>query len=73
MSVVAVITLCIYKDFHYGIRKLFEGNFHQGTKPRIICFSLADIIISTVIILFSIHLPSIHTPESLSDEHLCYL
>ena len=29
MSVVAVIILCMFeKDFHSGILKLFEGNFH---------------------------------------------
>ena len=27
--VVAVIILRIQKDFHSGILKLFEGNFHQ--------------------------------------------
>ena len=34
MSVVAVKILCIYKDFHSGILKLFKGNFHQGIKPH---------------------------------------
>ena len=62
MSVVAVIILCILqKDFHSGILKVFEGIFHQGIKLHIIYFSLTDINIRTVIILFSIHLPSIHT------------
>ena len=28
ISVVAVTILCIYKYFHSGILKLFEGNFH---------------------------------------------
>ena len=67
-SVVAVIILYISKDFHSGILKLFEGNFHQGIRFYIIYFSLTDINIRTVIILFSIHLPSIHTPKSSSDE-----
>ena len=53
MSVVAVIILCILqKDFRSGILKLFEGNFHQGIKLHIIYFSLTDISIRTVIILF---------------------
>ena len=69
----AVIILCIYNDFHSGIRTLFEGNFHQGIKLHIICFSLTDINIRTVIILVSIHLPSIHTHENSSDESLWYL
>ena len=69
MSVVAVIILCILqKDFHSGILKLFEGNFHQGIKLHIIYFSLTDISIKTVIILFSIHLHSIHTHKSSSDD-----
>ena len=51
-SVVAIIILRIYKDFHSGILKLFEGNFHQGIKLHIIYFSLTDINIRTVIILF---------------------
>ena len=29
MSAVAVIILSIWKDFHSGILKLFEGNFNQ--------------------------------------------
>ena len=74
MSVVAVIILCILqKDFRSGILKLFEGNFHQGIKLYIIYFSVTDINIRTVTILFSIHLPSIHTPKSPSDEPLWYL
>ena len=43
------------KDFHSGILKLFEGNFHQGIKLNIIYFSLTHINIRSVIILFSIH------------------
>ena len=73
ISVVAVIILCIWKDFHSGILKLFEGNFHQGIKLHIIYISLTDINIKTVIILFSIHFPSVHTHKSSSDELLCYL
>ena len=42
-------------------------------KFRIIYFSLMDINIRTVIILFSIHLLFIHTRKSLSDEPLWYL
>ena len=42
-SVVRVIILCIKKDFHSGLLKLFEGNFHQGIKLHIIYFSLAGI------------------------------
>ena len=71
--VVAVIFLYIQKNIHSGILKLFEGNFHQSIKLHIIYFSLNDINIRTVIILFSIHLPSIHTPQSLFDEPLWYL
>ena len=52
------------------LSKLFEGNLYQGIELHIIYFSLTDINIRTVIILFSIHLPSIHTPKSSSDEHL---
>ena len=66
-SIVAVIILCMKKNFHSGILKLSEGNFHQGIKLHIIYFSLTDINITTVIILFSIHLPSIHTSESSSE------
>ena len=51
MSVVAVIILCT----------LFEESFHQGVKLHIIYFNLTDINTRTVIILFSIHSPSIHT------------
>ena len=68
ISVVAVIILCIWKDFHSGILKLFEGNFHQGIKRHIMYISLTDIDIKTVIILFLIHLPSIHTHKSSSDK-----
>ena len=32
-SVVAVVILCIWKDFHSGILKLFEGNLHQLQTP----------------------------------------
>ena len=73
MSVVAVISLCIYKDFHSGILTLFEGNLHQGIKLHMIYFSLTDINIRTMIILLSIHLPCIHMPKSSSDEPLWYL
>ena len=73
MSVVAFKTLGIYKDFHSGILKLFKGNSHQGIKLRIIYFSLTDINTKAVIILFSIHFPCIHSPESLTDEPLWYL
>ena len=73
VAVVAVIILCIWKDFHSGIQKLFEGNFHQDIKLHIMYFSLADINIKTVIILFSIHLPSNYTRMSSSDEPLWYL
>ena len=51
-SVVVVIILCIKNDFHSGILKLFEGNFHQVIKIHIIYFSLTDIDMRTVIILF---------------------
>ena len=61
------------EKFDSGILKLFDGNFHQGIKLHIICFSLSDINIRTVIILFSIHVPSVHTPESSSDEPLWHL
>ena len=73
MSVAAVIILCIRKDFHSGILKLFEGNFHQRIKLHIIYFSLTDINVRTVIFSFSIHLPSMHVLESSSDEPLWYL
>ena len=69
----ANILLCIWKKFHSGILKLFEGNFHQGIKPHIIYFSLTDINIRTLIILLSIHVPSIHTFKSSPDEPLWYL
>ena len=67
------VILCTQKDFHSGILKLFEGNFHQGIKLHIIYFSLTDINIRTVIILFSFHLSSMHTHKSSSDEVLWYL
>ena len=51
-SVVAVIILCIWKDFHTGILDLFYWNFQQGIKLHIIYFSLTDINVRTVIILF---------------------
>ena len=70
---VAFMNLCIQKKFHSGILKLFEGNFHQGIKLQIIYFSLTDINIKTVIILFSIHVPSINTPKSSADKPLSYL
>ena len=70
-SVVAIIILCISKDFHFGVLNLFEGNFHQGIK--LIYFSLTDIYIRTVTILFLIHLHFIKTPRSSSDELLWYL
>ena len=73
MSVVAVIILCIQKDFHSGILKLFEGNFHQGIKFHIIYFSLTAINIRSVMILFSVHSLYIHTHKSLSDALLWYL
>ena len=37
MSVVELKILCIQKDFHSGILKLFERNFHQDIKLHIIC------------------------------------
>ena len=61
------------EDFHSGILNLFEVDVDQGIKLHIIYSSLADINIRTVIILFSIHLPSIHTLKSSSDEPLWYL
>ena len=54
------------------ISLLFEGYFYQGIKLHIIYFSLTNTNIRTVIILFSIHLPSIQTPKSSSDETLWY-
>ena len=71
MSVVAVyIIFFVSNNFLSEIVKLFEENFHQGIKLHIIYFSLIDINIRTVIIIFSIHLPSVHvhTHKSLSDE-----
>ena len=38
-----------------------------------ISFSLTDKNIRAVIVSFSIHLPSLHTPKSSSDEPLWYL
>ena len=73
VSCIAVIISCIWKKFHSRILKLFEGNFHQNIKLHIIYFNLSDINIRTVIILSSIHVPSIHTAKSLSDEPLWYL
>ena len=55
VSCIAVIILCIQKKFYSEILLLFEGNFHHGIKLHIIYFSLTDINIKTVIILFSIH------------------
>ena len=55
-----------------GILKLFEGNFHQGIKLHIMYFTLTDINVTAVIILFSIHLPSIHRYKSSSDEAQWY-
>ena len=52
VSCIAVVILCIQKKFDSGVLKLFEGNFHQGIKLNIIYFSLIDINIRTVIILF---------------------
>ena len=48
IKVVAVIILCVWKDFHFGILKLFEESFHQG----IIHLSLTNQNIRTAIILF---------------------
>ena len=59
IKVVAVVVLFIQKDYHSRILKLFEGNFHQGIILHIIYFGLTDINITTVIILFSIRLPSV--------------
>ena len=70
---IKVVAVVILKDFHSGILKLFEGNFHQGIKLHIIYFSLTDINITTVIILFSIHLPSVDACMSSPDEPLWYL
>ena len=73
IKVVAAAFLCIQKDFHSGILNLFEGKFHQSIIVHIIYFSLTDINITPAIILLSIHLPSVHTPKSSSDETLWYL
>ena len=43
VKVVAVVILCIEKNFNSGILKLFEGDFRQGIKPQIIYFSLTDV------------------------------
>ena len=64
--------MCL-EGFYSGIVNLFEGNFLKGIKLHIVYFSLTDINIRTVIILFSIHLPSIHTPKSSPDKPLWYL
>ena len=61
--------LVYLKGFHSGILKLFEENFHQGIKLHIIYFSLTDINMRTVMVLFSIYLPSMHTSKSASDIH----
>ena len=62
MSPVAFIILCIWKDFCSGILKLIEGSFikvlHINSIHNKIYFSLIDINIRTMIILFSIHLLS---------------
>ena len=71
VSCIAVIILCISKKFRSGILKLFEGNYYQGIKLHIIYFSLTDINIRTVIILFSIHVPSIHTHLKVCLMNLC--
>ena len=74
MSVSSCSCNLVYlKDFHPGIVKLFEGNFHQGIKLHIIYFSLTDINIRIMIILFSIHFSCIHTPKSSSDAPQWYL
>ena len=70
IKIVAVVILCIWKIFHSGILKFFEGNLPQGIKLHIIYFSFTDIIITTVIMLFSIHLLSIDACKSSSDEPL---
>ena len=62
--------LCIQKDFHSGILKLFEENFGNSIS---FTFRLTEENIRTVIILFSVYFPSIHAPESSSDERLWYL
>ena len=61
-SVVAVyIILFISKDFHPEILKLFEENFHN---------SVSLTLVWIVIIIFEIHLPSIHIRKSSSDKPL---
>ena len=59
------------KDFHSGILKLFEGNFHHGINLFIIYLNLTGQNIRAVF-LFS-YLPSIHARKSSSDEPLFYL
>ena len=50
-------------NLHSTILKLIEGKSQQGIKLHIIYFSLSNINIRTVIILFSIPLPSVHTHQ----------
>ena len=57
VSCIKIILLCILKKFHSGILKQFERNSHRGIKLHIIYFSLTDIKIRTVIILFVIYVP----------------
>ena len=45
-----------------------QKNIHQGVKLHIIFFSLTDINMMAVIILFPIHLLSEHKPKSLPNE-----
>ena len=56
------------EEFHSGIPKLFDENFYQSIKLHIFYFSLADINLRAVKILFSIDLSSINAPKSSSDE-----
>ena len=60
------------EGFLSRILKLFKGNFHQGIKLHVIYFRLTDINITNVIIIFSIHFPSVDTCKSLFDEALWY-
>ena len=57
-------------DFHSEVLKVFEGNFRKDIKLHIIYFSLTNINIRTVIIVFSIYFLSVHsdTPESSYHE-----
>ena len=58
MSIIAVIILCIYR------RKISILEFYSRLKRifvKVYIFSLTDINIRAVIILFPIHLPSIHS------------